>query len=657
MIQISFPDGSKKEYKAGINAFEIAQSISPSLAKSALYAKVNDEFWDLSRAIPTDAELQILTLKDAETLSLLRHSLAHVLAEAVKELWINAKPVIGPAVADGFYYDFDLEHHISSEDFSKIEAKMKEIIKRGDKIERQILSRDEAIQFFKKLGEPYKVDNIKRVPEGEDITCYKQGNFIDLCRGPHVNSTSKLPKSFKIARVAGAYLHGDSKQKMLQRVYVYAFENKEKLSSHLVYLEEQAKRDHRKLNHDLDLYVLNPDVGLGLPSMTEYGTILREELNQLAKEMERKYKLKRVTTPHISKENMFLKSGHLPFYKDDMYSPMDIDGEDYYLKPMNCPHHHTIYMRKPYSYRDLPIRYTEYGTVYRYESSGSLNGLFRVRSISQNDIHIYCRYDQAYEEFKNIMLLHEEYYNIFGISKDDFYIEFALPDMKKLDKFVDAPEKWTKAKDIMQKVINDVGFKFVEEEGEAAFYGPKFDFKVKSAIGTEYGISTNQLDFYASGRFDLTYKDKDGVEQPIYIVHAAPLGAHERTIGFLTEHYAGKFPAWLAPIQVMVVPVSEKHISYAKEIYDKLFSADVKTATHGLRVELDSSNERMGKKLRNASLKKIPYVLIVGDNEIETKTVSLRNRNGEQENNLSLNDFISKIKNNIENRIKNPEEI
>ncbi len=644
MIQISFPDGSKKEYKAGINAFEIAKSISPSLAKSALYAKVNGGYWDLSRSIETNAEVQILTLKDAETLPLLRHSLAHVLAEAVKELWPDAKPVIGPDVADGFYYDFDLEHHISTEDFSKIEAKMKTIIKRGDKVERQVLSRDEAIALFKKLGEPYKVDNIKRVPLNEDITCYKQGNFIDLCRGPHVNSTSKLPKSFKIARVAGAYLHGDSKQKMLQRVYVYAFENKEKLENHLYVLEEAEKRNHKKIGKELELIhfdPLSPGAAYWLPN----GLAIYKELYNFWSEYHRKCNYKEYRGPLLNSKKLFEISGHWQHYNDDMFKIEKDENTTYALKPMGCPNAMVAFNLKTKSYNDLPYRLSDSDMLYRNESTGALNGLFRGFEFNQDDAHIFISEDQIEDEYNRIIKILDDFYGMFGL-------KYTIKLSTRPDDFMGEIETWNKAEEILEKILikrfgkNGYGLK----EKDGAFYGPKLDVQMTDCLGREWQTGTIQLDFQLPGKFDCKYTDKNGELKTPAVIHRVIYGSLGRFIGILIEHYAGKFPTWLAPIQIMVVPVSEKHIDYAKEIYDKLFSADVKTATHGLRVELDDSNERMGKKLRNASLKKIPYILIVGDNEIENKTVSIRKRDGEQENNIQLETFLESLKTEIETR-------
>ena len=582
-------------------------------------------------------------------IEIIRHSLSHVMAAAVKKLYPSVKIAIGPSIDNGFYYDFDCEDHsFSEEDFPAIEREMKKLIKSDGRFNHEVWSKEQANKFF--ADEPYKLELIEGI-EGEEVNVYHFREFTDLCKGPHVESSKKLPRtSFKLDKTAGAYWRGDSDKKMLQRIYALAFETDEALAEYIVMRAEQEKNDHRKLNNSLDLYVLTPEVGSGLPLWTEYGSVIREELNFLAIEKERKYGMHRVSTPHITKEATYLRSGHLPYYAEDMYAPVDVDDEKYYLKPMNCPHHHYIYARKPWSYRDLPIRYTEYGTVYRYEASGGLSGLMRVRALTQDDIHIYCRHDQALEEFRKVMHMHEEYYNIFGIGKDDFYLEFALPDMDNLAKYVDDSEGWIKAMKIIEQVLDEEGLPYVKEEGEAAFYGPKVDFQVKSSTGVQYSVSTNQLDIAASPRFNLTYKDKDGQDKNIYVIHAAPLGTHERFAGFLTEHFKGLFPVWLSPVQAMIVPVADRHQEYADEVYDALFNARVYSATGGLRIEKDYTSERMQKKIRNATLRKIPYSIIVGDGEVENKTVSIRDRDGKQYNDIKIEDLTSKLKELVESR-------
>jgi threonyl-tRNA synthetase len=652
MINIKLPDGSVKNYEASVSGQKIAKDLAPSLAKKAIAIKVDDCVMDLSQEIKKDAEIKILTASDddEEALDVLRHSMAHLMAEALQEIYGKEKIkfAIGPVIENGFYYDFDMDEAISVDDFPKIESKMKEIIDRDENIERAVWERNEAIKHFEKSSDIYKVQNAEAVPEGEEISIYKQGEFLDLCRGPHVPSTKKLSKHFKLLKVAGAYWKGDSNNKMLQRIYGTAWFSKERLESHLNYLEEVKLRDHRKLNNDLDLYTLEPNVGAGLPLWTENGTILREEIEYLSRSKERECGIKRVFTPHIIKESSYHLSGHLPYYEDSMYNPMDIDGENYYLKPMNCPHHHYIYKRKGRSYRDLPIRYVEFGHVYRYESSGALNGLFRVRAFTINDVHIYCSKSQAKTEFLMLLKLIQEYLEIFEIK--DYWISLSLPDMNKLDKFVNEPEKWKEAAKIIKDALDESKIEYFEEEGEAAFYGPKFDLQIKSAIGTEYTTCTNQLDFYVPKKFGLSFTNEEGEDEQVYIVHSAPLSAHERFIGFLTEHYAGKFPTWLAPKQVMIIPISEKHNDYADKVYNEIFNEEVRNATQGIRVEKDFRSESMQKKIRDAQLQKIPYIVIVGDKEKDAEKISLRLRSGKEINGIDNDDFIDLLKKEIYER-------
>ncbi|MHA1549928.1 MAG: threonine--tRNA ligase [Alphaproteobacteria bacterium] len=651
MIKITFPDGSKKEFNKGISTLEIAKSISPGLAKSALYAKINGAFWDVTRSIETDVTLEILTAKNADTLDLIRHSLAHVLAQAVKELWIDAKPVIGPAVSDGFYYDFDLEHHISTEDFSKIENKMKEILKRGDKVERLIFPRDEAIKLFKDLGEPYKVENIKRVPEGEEITAYQQGKFIDLCRGPHVPFVSRLPKSFKIARVAGAYLHGDSKQKMLQRVYVYAFATKEELAVHIHMLEEAEKRDHRKIGKEQDLFHFEPEFAQGAVFWHPNGWKMYRVLINYIRERQDKSGYVEVDTPRLMDRCLWEKSGHWEKYGEHNYAGKTEDDRMFCVKPMNCPGHMLTYAHTPHSYKELPLKMAEFGKVNRYEASGALHGLLRVREFTQDDAHVFCTKDQAEDEVVKLVEFILDIYKDFGF--EDVIIKLST----RPENRIGSDEVWDFTENAMRQALEKNNYAYTINEGEGAFYGPKFEFVLRDSIGRDWQAGTIQFDMSLPERFDLTYIDEAGEKQRPVMIHRALLGSVERFMGIMIEHYAGKFPAWLAPVQIMIVPVSDKHNDYAKKVYEKLFDADVKTATNGLRLELDDSSERMQKKLRNATLRKIPYMLIVGDKEMENKTVSLRTHDGKEENNLPLENVITRLKKNIESREQNPEKI
>lgn len=600
----------------------------------------------------------------------MRHSASHLMAAAVHAIWPGAKFGVGPAIENGFFYDLDLPESLTQKDLERIEKKMRELKNKNLKYERVELPVDDAIAEMERLGQTYKVELLKLLKEkgstavaketGDDdavganenggaltISLYRTGDFVDLCRGPHVDSTSEIGV-FKLMSIAGAYWRGNEKNQQLQRVYGAAFETKEDLEKHLWRLEEAKKRDHRKLGQELEIFTFSDDVGQGLPLWLPNGSVIREELEKLAKEEERRDGYQRVFTPHITKDSLFYRSGHLPYYKEDMYAPIDIEGEAYYLKPMNCPHHHQIYAARPRSYRELPFRIAEYGQVYRYEQSGVLTGLMRVRGFSQNDAHLYCRYDQAKEEFLKVMHLHARYYEMFGIK--EYYMRFSKPDLNKLDKYVDAPDKWIAAMNIIQEAMDESGYPYVEAEGEAAFYGPKIDFMIRSAIGNEYAISTNQLDFLASERFNLTYNGDDNQEHPVYVIHRAPLGSHERFVAFLIEHYAGAFPVWLAPVQAVIIPIADRHNEYARKVYEEIFGTPVSNALGGIRVTVDDSRESMQKKIRNAQLKKVPYMLVAGDREAEEGKVSVRLRSGVDLKSMPVAAVIERIKTEIEER-------
>ncbi|MFQ5633450.1 MAG: threonine--tRNA ligase, partial [bacterium] len=498
-------------------------------------------------------------------LETMRHSAAHLMAAAVQSLYPEAKFGVGPAIDYGFYYDIELPVTLKPEDLRKIEKRMLELKKKNLGYERIEVPIDEAIEIMQGIGQTYKVELLNLLKErgstavlketgdanvaeadgttgATSVSLYKTGEFLDLCRGPHVESTKEIGV-FKLTRIAGAYWRGNEKNPQLQRLYGIAFETKEDLKAHLAMLEEAKKRDHRRLGQQLGIFAISEEVGRGLPLWLPNGTILCEELEKLAKEEERKDGYVRIATPHITKDKLYYLSGHLPYYREDMYAPIEIEGAEYYLRPMNCPHHHQVYLSQPRSYRDMPVRLAEYGNVYRFEQSGALSGLMRTRGFCQNDAHIYCTFEQAKDEFLKVMHMHARYYEMFNI--EDFYMLFAKPDLNKLDKYVDEPDKWRAAGEIIQQAMDESGYPYQEAEGEAAFYGPKIDFMIKSAIGVEYAISTNQLDFLASERFGLTYRGSDDQEHPVYVIHRAPLGSHERFIAFLIEHYAGAFPTWL----------------------------------------------------------------------------------------------------------------
>jgi threonyl-tRNA synthetase len=647
-IHVTLPDGKTLEFKKGITGQEIAASIGPGLAKAALIAEVDGKEWDLFRPIEHDAKLRIITRKDPEALKLIRHDTAHVLAMAVQALYPGTQVTIGPAIEDGFYYDFARNEPFNPEDLPKIEEEMRKIIKAGVPTRREVWPRDQAIAHFDGIGEHYKAELIKSIPEGEDVSIYWHGDWHDLCRGPHFETTAKIGDAFKLTKIAGAYWRGDAKNAQLQRIYGTAWRDKKELDEYLHRLEEAEKRDHRRIGKDLELFTFSPDVGAGLPLWMPNGMVIRQELEFLALQEERKDGYYRVATPHITKEALYLRSRHLPYYAEDMYSPLDIEGENYYLRPMNCPHHHIIYGATRHSYRELPVRLAEYAQDYRYEASGGLSGLMRVRGFCQNDAHIYCRFDQAKEEFIRVMHLHARYYDLMNIK--DYYMRFSLPDLDKLEKYVDQPEKWLAAMKIIKQAMDESGYPYKEAKGEAAFYGPKVDFMIKSVIGTEYAISTNQLDFLATQTFNLTYIGEDGAEHPVYVIHRAPLGSHERFTAFLIEHYAGAFPTWLAPIQARVIPISEKTHDFAYKVKEALFQAPVVNGTAGLRVDIDVSNERMQKKIRDAQLQKIPYMLVVGEREAAEGKVAVRLRSGKDLGPMPLETVIERLKKEAESR-------
>ncbi|RJQ25387.1 threonine--tRNA ligase [Candidatus Parcubacteria bacterium] len=596
----------------------------------------------------------------AEKLKPVRHSCEHVLHLAMTDLFPGLKRAMGPATNEGFYFDFDYDGKIKEADFPKIEKRMQEIINADLPIVKEEISIEKAKEMFK--NNPYKLEWVDEIEKkGEKATIYwtgepnKPGSDPDLCKGPHIESTGKIGP-FKLLSVAGAYWHGDEKNKMLTRIYGTCFETKEELDKYLWQIEESKKRDHRRLGEQLDIFTISEEVGPGLILWLPKGTIIKEELEKFAKETERNWGYKRVATPHITKSGLYYTSGHLPYYKDDMYPPMVVDKkEEYYLKPMNCPHHHMIYKSKPKSYKELPLRLTEFGTCYRYEASGELYGMMRVRGFTQNDAHIYCTLSQAVDEFVDVMKLHEHYYKIFGIK--EYHLELGLRDPKKKNKYHGDEKMWEQAEDLMRKAIKKTNIKMVEQEGSAAFYGPKVDFVIHTVTGKEYAISTNQIDLYMGKRFDLKYIDDQGKEKTPAIIHRAPLGSDERFIGFLIEHYAGVFPTWLSPVQVEVVPVSDKVEEYAKKVYNA-FSQE------NIRVGLNNKNETLGAKIREATLQKVPFLCIIGEKEKQMSQekgnliVSVRTRDGKNlgqprfdRGQIEINKFLEDLKTEIEKKI------
>lgn len=642
MINITFPDGAVRQYGEGTTAIQIAQSISEGLARNILAAEVNGEVWDLSRSIPQDATIRFLKWDDAEGKSTFWHSSAHLMAEAVESIFPGVKFWVGPPVEKGFYYDMDLgDQTISDSDLEKLEKKMKELARQNSAFIRKEISKKDAVEYFEKKGDEYKLDLLQNLEDG-NITFYSQGNFTDLCRGPHIPSTGAI-KGIKLTGIAGAYWKGDEKNKMLTRIYGVTFPNQKELDEHLAMLEEAKKRDHRKLGRELGIYTIDDQVGPGLVLWMPNGTVIIEELEKLAKDSEKEMGYKRVVTPHIAKESLYLTSGHLPYYEDSMYPPMELEGVKYYLKAMNCPHHHKIFAAEQHSYKDLPLRLAEYGTCYRYEQSGELFGLMRVRCLHMNDAHIYCTREQFAEEFKAVNDLYLKYFKIFGIEK--YVMRLSLHDPAKLGKkYVNEPELWLETEAMVRKVMKEANIPFVEVKDEGAFYGPKIDVQIWSAIGREFTLATNQVDFAQGRRFNLTFTNQNNEPEIPLIIHRAPLGTHERFIGFLLEHYAGKFPLWLAPVQVRILPISDKFMDYAKNILHELKKWDI-------RAEMDERSEKIGRKIRDAELLKTPLMIVVGEKEMSENKLAVRRHGKGDEGTTTLPEFLERVQKEIREKI------
>ncbi len=586
---------------------------------------------------------EIQKYEDSE-LYKIRHSTAHVMAQAVVEIFPEAKYTIGPPVENGFYYDFELPRTLTPEDLKEIQKKMRKTLSGKYTFEKKVLSADEAREIFK--DQPYKLELIDGLEDGgfdeygnkldvkPEISIYSHANFVDLCRGPHVESTEQInPKALKLMNVAGAYWRGDENNTQLQRIYGTIWNSKEELDAYLWQLEEAKKRDHRKLGKELDIFTFDEEVGPGLPLWLPKGAVIIEELERLAKQMEREAGYDQVRSPHLTKEDLFLRSGHLPYYAESMYPPMEMEGTNYYIKPMNCPMHHKIFAARQHSYRDLPIRLSEYGTCYRYEKSGELFGLMRVRSMQMNDAHIYCSEEQFEEEFMAVIDLYLKYFEIFGIDK--YIMRFSTHSKEGLGKkYVDNEVLWEKTEEMVRKAMQNGGVNYVEVEDEAAFYGPKIDVQVWSAIGKEFTLATNQVDFAVPPKFDLKFTNAQGEDEIPLCIHRAPLSTHERMIGFLIEHYAGAFPVWLSPVQAVIIPITDSHLDYAYDVVKKLKQS-------GIRAEVASDNSRMNAKIRKAQKQKVPYMLIVGDAEMEAGAVALRMRDGEDKGAVPVDDFIA----------------
>jgi threonyl-tRNA synthetase len=646
MIKITFPDGAVRAYESGVTALEIARSISEGLARKVLAANVNGQVWDATRPITTDATLKLLTWSDAEGKSTFWHSSAHLMAEAVEALFPGAKFWVGPAIdTGGFYYDMDLGgRQITEDDLRKLEVKMAELTRAGEIYRRKEISKAEAVKYFSEKGDEYKLDLLENLQDGQ-ITFYTQGNFTDLCRGPHIPNTGFI-KAVRLTNIAGAYWKGDERNRQLTRVYGVTFPSQKELDEYLHMLEEAKKRDHRKLGKELGIFTFDDQVGPGLPLWMPNGAVVIEQLERLAKDTEEKAGYKRVVTPNIAKESLYITSGHLPYYQESMFPPMELEGEKYYLKAMNCPHHHKIFAAEQKSYKDLPYRLAEYGTCYRYEQSGELFGLMRVRCLHMNDAHIYCSKDQFYEEFRAVNEMYLKYFSIFGVEK--YIMRFSTHEPSKLGKkYIDEPELWKETEALVRDVLIRTNTPFVEVPDEAAFYGPKIDVQIWSAIGREFTLATNQVDFAQGKRFRLEYTNKDNqVETPL-IIHRAPLGTHERFIGFLLEHYAGKFPVWLAPLQVKILPITDKSLEYAQSLLGMLKNADI-------RVEVDDRSEKIGKKIRDTELARVPYMLVVGEKEMNDRKVAVRRQGKGDLGVKSIEEFIAGVQQEIKERVPNP---
>ncbi|HEG8859357.1 TPA: threonine--tRNA ligase [Staphylococcus aureus] len=629
-INIQFPDGNKKAFDKGTTTEDIAQSISPGLRKKAVAGKFNGQLVDLTKPLETDGSIEIVTPGSEEALEVLRHSTAHLMAHAIKRLYGNVKFGVGPVIEGGFYYDFDIDQNISSDDFEQIEKTMKQIVNENMKIERKVVSRDEAKELFS--NDEYKLELIDAIPEDENVTLYSQGDFTDLCRGVHVPSTAKI-KEFKLLSTAGAYWRGDSNNKMLQRIYGTAFFDKKELKAHLQMLEERKERDHRKIGKELELFTNSQLVGAGLPLWLPNGATIRREIERYIVDKEVSMGYDHVYTPVLANVDLYKTSGHWDHYQEDMFPPMQLDEtESMVLRPMNCPHHMMIYANKPHSYRELPIRIAELGTMHRYEASGAVSGLQRVRGMTLNDSHIFVRPDQIKEEFKRVVNMIIDVYEDFGFEDYSFRLSYRDPEDK--EKYFDDDDMWNKAENMLKEAADELGLSYEEAIGEAAFYGPKLDVQVKTAMGKEETLSTAQLDFLLPERFDLTYIGQDGEHHRPVVIHRGVVSTMERFVAFLTEETKGAFPTWLAPKQVQIIPVNvDLHYDYARQLQDELKS-------QGVRVSIDDRNEKMGYKIREAQMQKIPYQIVVGDKEVENNQVNVRQYGSQDQETVEKDEFI-----------------
>ncbi|MCF6408730.1 threonine--tRNA ligase [Pseudalkalibacillus salsuginis] len=639
-VKITFPDGAVKEFKKGVTTEEIAASISPGLKKKAIAGKLDDQLLDLRQPIEHDGTITIIMPDSEEGLEIIRHSTAHLMAQAIKRVFSDQKVKlgVGPTIENGFYYDIDMEHRLTEEDFPKIEKEMKKIVDENLEITREEVRREEAIRRYEEIGDDLKVELVEAIPEGEKITFYHQGEFFDLCRGVHVPQTSKL-KVFKLMNISGAYWRGDSDNQMLQRVYGTAFNKKSELEEHLYFLEEAKERDHRKLGKELEIFTISQKVGQGLPIWLPKGATIRRVIERYIIDTEVKLGYDHVYTPHLGSVELYKTSGHWDHYQEDMYPAIEMDNEQLVLRPMNCPHHMMIYKNALHSYRDLPVRIAELGTMHRHEMSGALAGLQRVRSMTLNDAHIFVRPDQLKEEFIRVVQLIQKVYKDFGIKDYKFRLSYRDPEDK--EKYVDNDEMWEKAQALLKETMEDMDLNYVEADGEAAFYGPKLDVQVRTALGKEETLSTVQLDFHLPERFDLTYKGSDGQDHRPVVIHRGVVSTMERFVAFLIEEYKGALPTWLAPVQAKIIPVSAVHMDYAYKVQEEL-------RTSGIRVEVDSREEKIGYKIREAQMQKVPYMLVVGDQEIESNAVNVRKYGEQDSETVSLEDFKASLKAEIE---------
>ena len=643
MINITLPDNSVKQHNRGVTALDIAKSISEGLARNVLSAKVNGEVYDANRAINEDASLKLLTWKDKEGKSTMWHSSAHLMAEAIESLYPGVKFGIGPNIENGFYYDIDFgEYSISENDFKKIEDKILELARNKQTFTRRNISKAEAIEYFTKKDDKYKLELISELEDGE-ISFYESGNFVDLCRGPHLPDTSQI-KAIKLLKIAGAYWRGDEKRKQLTRIYGITFPKKKELIEYLELLEEAKKRDHRKLGKELELFTFSQNVGLGLPLWLPKGAMLRERLENFLKKVQKKAGYEPVITPHIGNVNLFKISGHYQKYGEDSFRPIStpVEGEEFFLKPMNCPHHCEIYKFKPRSYKDLPVRYAEFGTVYRYEQSGELHGLTRVRGFTQDDAHIFCTPDQLKDEFKGVIDIVMQIFK--ALDFENFTTQISLRDPNNNEKYIGSDENWEKAEEAILEVAKERNLDAKIEIGEAAFYGPKMDFMVKDAIGREWQLGTIQVDYNLPERFELEYTGNDNEKHRPVMIHRAPFGSLERFVAVLIEHCAGNFPLWLTPEQVILLPISEKYHDYSEKVLNLLDNSEIRTL-------IDTRSEKTGRKIRDAEIKKIPYMLILGEKEENENTVSVRKHGEGDIGTFTIEEFVQLINKEVKKQI------